>query len=165
MRAPTEMTRAATAPLQVTYLLPADLAVVNGASPSTLMTILGSCVSVCLWDRRGRCGGMNHYLLPRRGPNAEATARYGDVAIPLLINKLVGLGASRQNLRAKIFGGAHVLPGIPANGRSLGAENVAVAVELLHAEGVPTISEDVGGTRGRKLAFNTVDGTALVWRL
>lgn len=152
-------------PLEVFYLLPADLAVTGGAAPRTMMTILGSCVSVCLWDRRGRCGGMNHYLLPRRGPNAEATPRYGDVAIPRLVSKLLDLGATRQNLRAKVFGGAHVLPGLPANGRSLGADNVAVAIELLQVEGVQMISEDIGGTRGRKLAFNTVDGTALVWRL
>jgi chemotaxis protein CheD len=152
-------------PLEVRYLLPADLAVENGDAPRTMMTILGSCVAVCLWDRRGRCGGMNHYLLPRRSPNVEATPRYGDVAIPLLVTKLLALGASRQNLRAKIFGGAHVLPGVRADGRSLGADNVDVAIQLLHDEGVQTVSEDVGGTRGRKLAFNTVDGTALVWRL
>ncbi|HLK90454.1 MAG TPA: chemotaxis protein CheD [Polyangia bacterium] len=159
------MTAPSARPLEVFYLLPAGLAVVDGAAPRTMMTILGSCVSVCLWDRRGRCGGMNHYLLPRRGPGAEATPRYGDVAIPQLVSKLLALGATRQNLRAKVFGGAHVLPGLPAGGRSLGADNVAVAIELLHAEGVQMISEDIGGTRGRKLAFNTVDGTALVWRL
>ncbi len=165
MRSPTQMNAPITRPLEVFYLLPADLAVVDGAAPRTMMTILGSCVSVCLWDRRGRCGGMNHYLLPRRGTSADATPRYGDIAIPLLVSKLLALGATRQNLRAKIFGGAHVLPGIPANGRSLGADNVAIAVQLLSDEGVQTVSEDIGGTRGRKLAFNTVDGTALVWRL
>lgn len=159
------MAAAAARPLEVSYLLPADLAVADGDSPRTMMTILGSCVAVCLWDRRGSCGGMNHYLLPRRGPNAEATPRYGDVAIPMLISKLLALGALRQNLRAKIFGGAHVLPGFRADGRSLGADNVEVAIQLLHEEGVQTVSEDIGGTRGRKLAFNTVDGTALVWRL
>jgi len=58
-----------------------------------------------------------------------------------------------------------VLPGFRSDGRSLGAENVEVAIQLLHVEGVQMVSEDVGGTRGRKLAFNTVDGTALVWRL
>jgi chemotaxis protein CheD len=161
----TQMAKASTRPLEVFYLLPADLAVSDGGSPRTMMTILGSCVAVCLWDRRGTCGGMNHYLLPRRGPGAEATTRYGDVAIPLLVEKLLALGALRQNLRAKIFGGAHVLPGFRADGRSLGAENVEMAIQLLHAEGVQTVSEDIGGTRGRKLAFNTVDGTALVWRL
>ncbi len=151
--------------LRVAYLLPAELSVVDSESSHTIMTILGSCVSVCLWDRRGRAGGMNHYLLPRRGNGGELSPRYGDVAIPTLVRRLVALGAAHEDLRAKIFGGAHVMPADHPSGKSLGAQNVEVAIEFLRAEGVQILSEDVGGKRGRKLAFNTLDGTALVWRL
>jgi chemotaxis protein CheD len=149
----------------VVYLLPADLVAAGGDAPRTLTTVLGSCVSVCLWDRRGRGGGMTHYLLPRCAEGSARTPRYGDVAIPTLISRLLGLGAARGDLRAKVFGGAHVLATIPVGGRTLGGDNVQVAVDGLRAESIQVISEDVGGTRGRKLAFNTVDGTALVWRL
>jgi chemotaxis protein CheD len=149
----------------VVYLLPGELTAVNGDAPRTLTTILGSCVSVCLWDRRGRGGGMNHFLLPRRGPGVARSPRYGDAAVGMLIMKLLGLGAERADLRAKIFGGAHVLSSVPEGGRTLGGENVQVALAALREEGVQMVSEDVGGTRGRKLAFNTIDGTALVWRL
>ena len=149
----------------IVYLLPGELVVVGGDAPRTLMTILGSCVSVCLWDRRGRGGGMNHFLLPRRGPALPRSARYGDAAVGMLVSKLLGLGAARADLRAKVFGGAHVLAGAPTDGRTLGGDNVEVALAALREEGVPMVSEVVGGTRGRKLAFNTIDGTALVWRL
>jgi chemotaxis protein CheD len=149
----------------VVYLLPAELVAVGADAPRTLTTILGSCVSVCLWDRRGRGGGMNHYLLPRRGPDSPRTARYGDFAIPALVTKLVALGAERGDLRAKVFGGAHVLPLGRPGGRTLGGDNVQVALSSLRAEGIHVVSEDVGGTRVRKLAFNTTDGTAQVWRL
>jgi chemotaxis protein CheD len=165
MTATLEMPAPGPGQLRVVYLLPADLAAVDGDSPRTMMTVLGSCVSVCLWDRRGRGGGMNHYVLPRRGGNAELTTRYGDVAIPRLVSRLLALGVSREDLRAKIFGGAHVLQDTPVGGRTLGGDNVDIAIQAMHAEGIPVVSEDVGGTRGRKLAFNTVDGTALVWRL
>jgi chemotaxis protein CheD len=152
-------------PMRVVYLLPAGLSVVDGESSHTIMTVLGSCVSVCLWDRRGRAGGMSHYLLPRRGADEDPSPRYGDVAIPALVRSVVALGATRQDLRAKIFGGADVAPaGHPDDG-ALGAQNVEVAIELLEAEGVRILSADVGGKHGRKLVFNTVDGTALVWRL
>jgi chemotaxis protein CheD len=151
--------------IPVVYLLPAELVAVSAGAPRTLTTILGSCVSVCLWDRRGRGGGMNHYLLPSRRPDSPRTARYGDIAIPALVTKLVALGADRADLRAKVFGGAHVLPLGAPGARTLGGDNVLVAFSLLRAEGIHVVSEDVGGTRGRKLAFNTVDGTALVWRL
>jgi chemotaxis protein CheD len=149
----------------VVYLLPADLVAAGGDAPRTLTTVLGSCVSVCLWDRRGRGGGMTHYLLPRCAQGSARTPRYGDVAIPTLISRLLALGAARGDLRAKVFGGAHVLATVPVGGRTLGGDNVQVAIEALGTEGISVISEDVGGTRGRKLAFNTVDGTALVWRL
>ena len=149
----------------VVYLLPGELVAVGGDAPRTLVTILGSCVSVCLWDRRGRGGGMNHYLLPRRGPDAPRSGRHGDSAVSMLVSKVLALGADRRDLRAKIFGGAHVLASVPMGGRTLGNENIQVAVAALRDEGVQVVSEDVGGTRGRKLAFNTVDGTALVWRL
>jgi chemotaxis protein CheD len=147
----------------IVYLLPGEL--VSVQEPRTLMTILGSCVSVCLWDRRGRGGGMNHFLLPRRGPSAPVSPRYGDAAVPMLIARLAALGAHRGDLRAKVFGGAHVLATTPEGGRTLGADNVNVALAVLRDQGVQVISEDVGGARGRKVAFNTVDGTALVWRL
>jgi chemotaxis protein CheD len=149
----------------VVYLLPGELVAVGADSQRTLTTILGSCVSVCLWDRRGRGGGMNHFLLPRRGPDTPRSGRYGDAAVSLLVSKVLALGADRRDLRAKIFGGAHVLASVPMGARTLGNENVQVAVAALRDEGVQVVSEDVGGTRGRKLAFNTVDGTALVWRL
>jgi chemotaxis protein CheD len=149
----------------IVYLLPGELCAVGGDAPRTLTTILGSCVSVCLWDRRGRGGGMNHFLLPRRGPGVARSGRYGDAAVSMLVSKLLGLGAEREDLRAKVFGGGHVLASVPAGGRTLGGENVQVALAALREEGVTMVSEDVGGTRGRKLAFNTVDGTALVWRL
>lgn len=149
----------------VVYLLPAELVAVGGDSPRTLTTILGSCVSVCLWDRRGRGGGMNHYLLPRGSAEAQPSPRYGATAIPMLISRIVALGAERSDLRAKVFGGAHVLETSPAGGRTLGGDNVQLAIATLRDEGIQVISEDVGGARGRKLAFNTFDGTALVWRL
>jgi chemotaxis protein CheD len=149
----------------IVYLLPGELAAVGGDAPRTLTTILGSCVSVCLWDRRGRGGGMNHFLLPRRGPDAPRSSRYGDAAVSLLVSRLLTLGAERGDLRAKVFGGAHVLSSVPTGGRTLGGDNVQVALASLRDERVQMISEDVGGTRGRRLAFNTVDGTALVWRL
>jgi len=149
----------------VRYLLPAELVAVSGDAPRTLTTILGSCVAVCLWDRRGRGGGMNHYLLPRCVEGAPRSPRYGDIAVPSLVHRLLALGAERSDLRAKVFGGAHVLATATPDGRTLGGDNVHVAAAVLREEGIQVVSEDVGGTRGRKLAFNTVDGTAFVWRL
>src|SRR3954463_6081120 len=48
--------------------------------PKILMTVLGSCVAVCLWDRVRGAGGMNHFVLPN-DRNGEKSTRYGDVAM------------------------------------------------------------------------------------
>src|ERR1700728_1294333 len=76
------------------------------AEPMTISTILGSCAAVCLWDMHKRAGGMNHYLLPD-GPNEGLNRlRYGNVANPDLLEKILALGCEIRHLRAKIFGGS-----------------------------------------------------------
>src|SRR5262249_44811038 len=71
------------------------------ATPAQVSTILGSCVSVCLWDPEARAGGINHFLLPEGVP---ASPRFGQSAVPLLIQGVLDLGARRTRLRAKVFG-------------------------------------------------------------
>jgi chemotaxis protein CheD len=147
--------------LRALYLQPGGLVV--AAQPTEVTTILGSCVSVCLWDERLRVGGLNHFLLPSAPKGQVSSARHGDAAIPMLLRDLERLGSQRRNLRAKVFGGAHVA-GAPAGsaGPTLGQRNAELARRLLAEAGIPIIAEDLGGTVGRKLRFRTDDGLALV---
>lgn len=140
------------------YLHAGDLVVAN--SPTAIVTILGSCVSVCLWDAEAGVGGMNHYLLPFH-VEREKSARFGSVAIPRLVEEVVIAGADPRRLQAKVFGGASVI-GAFTKGRRLGDENARLALESLLAIGVPVIEQDLGGTRGRKLVFHSDDGAAWI---
>jgi chemotaxis protein CheD len=129
--------------------------------PSQIVTILGSCVAVCLWDRLLHVGGINHYMLPSDiGPTTD-TLRYANFAMSELLRQVFELGAERRRLEAKVFGGACVL-GASQDGRDLGSKNVEVARERLRAERIGVVAEDVGGKHGRKLVFRTWDGSALV---
>lgn len=150
--------------LRTVYLHPGEI--FTSATPTEVTTILGSCVAVCLWDSQLRIGGVNHFLLPSP-PNAEApSARYGDTAIPRLLEELEALGSHRRNLRAKLFGGACVGVGFRLSGKvQLGERNVALGRKVLAEEGISLIAEDLGGTSGRKLRFRTDDGTALIKKL
>src|SRR3989338_11179058 len=80
-----------------------------------LVTVLGSCVSACIRDRTTGIGGMNHFMLPHGGQDENSplstSARYGSYAMEVLINQLLKLGAKRNNLEAKVFGGGNVLRG------------------------------------------------------
>jgi chemotaxis receptor (MCP) glutamine deamidase CheD len=97
----------ALAPLEV-FLSPGTLHC--AAASSRVTTILGSCVAVCLWDSRQRLGGMNHFVLPRRRGDNAPSQRFGDVAIVTLVEQMLWLGCRIASLRAKLFGGAAVLP-------------------------------------------------------
>ena len=139
---------------------------VAAARSNTLFsTILGSCVSVCLWDPITGAGGMNHFLLPDQVSNGLSTARFGNVAVTTLLSRIDALGVPAQSLKAKIFGGASVLDNGIAPREVLGARNVELARVLLTLAGIPVVAEDVGGTRGRKLIFRTSDGAAWVRKL
>jgi chemotaxis protein CheD len=135
-------------------------------TPTRVTTIVGSCVSICLWDRRLRIGGLNHFMLPR-APHTSATLprpyTYADLAVPALLERLADLGSRLHSLEAKLFGGAHLLGSGPDGGP--GMRNIAAARELLEAERIPVVAEDVSGPRGRKLIFDSGQGSVLVFLL
>jgi len=125
--------------------------------PVTISTILGSCAAVCLWDRRQRFGGMNHYLIPVGEESSANPYRYGNYANEALLNKLLALGCEVKDLQGKIFGGASQFTVDPE--KSLGSQNVKLAEEFLQKLRIPLLLADVSGKRGRRLAFRTDDGT------
>jgi chemotaxis protein CheD len=134
------------------------------AGPQRIATIVGSCVSVCLWEPRRRHGGINHFLLPSPpAPCHSSSLRplsYGELAMPELIQRLCELGGRPGDLQAKVFGGSEAF-----GGRGPGSRNVIVALDLLAQWGIPLSALDVAGSRGRKLIFDTSDGSVLVRRL
>jgi chemotaxis protein CheD len=140
------------------YLHAGQVAV--AADPTAIVTVLGSCVAVCLWDPATRIGGVNHFLLPHH-VERERSARFGNVAVPELVDAVVRAGARRGSLVAKVFGGACVL-GVARHARRLGDENAALALHLLEEARIPVLDRDVGGERGRKLVFVSDEGTAWV---
>lgn len=144
---------------QRAYLLPGQLHV--SADPCQIRTILGSCVAICLWDTRLRVGGMNHFLLPASSEGHPASSRFADVATRTLLEMLRALGCRLPHLQAKIFGGASMFQKQDRHAISLGAKNVATALDLMSNAGIPVVVHETGGTHGRKIMLNTDDG--IVW--
>ena len=140
------------------YLLPGQLHA--SAEPCQIKTILGSCVAICLWDKRRSAGGMNHFLLPASHEGKPASLRFADEATRVLLEQLRALGCRPPNLRAKVFGGAALFQTRERYTASLGAKNVEAALRLMKESGIPVIAQETGGTMGRKVIFNTDDGVA-----
>lgn len=127
-----------------------------------IMTVLGSCIAACLWDARARIGGMNHFMLPD-GDGGEGSGRYGSYAMELLINEMLKLGARRETLQAKVFGGGQVMAGFTT--MNVGERNTKFVLDYLATERIPIVSQDVLDIHPRKVCFFPETGKALVKRL
>jgi len=141
------------------YLLSGKLAFSD--SGLLIKTILGSCVSVCLWDSKNKTGAMNHFLLPVWSGRGLATPKYGNVAMEALYEKMITNGSNPDDLSAKLFGGARIYPG-SGGGYDPGRENIAEAKKKLEKFDVPVTAEDIGGNQGRVVIFCTDSGDVYV---
>lgn len=131
-----------------------------------LITLLGSCIAVCLRDRRSGVAGMNHFLLPQGNVDIDHggnSGRYGVHAMELLVNNMLKLGAHKQYLEAKVFGAGKVLDGLSQ--MDIGGRNSEFIRQYLAMEGIPLIAEDVLGDCARKVYFFTYSGKVLVKKL
>jgi chemotaxis protein CheD len=132
-----------------------------------IVTVLGSCVSACIRDRVSGVGGMNHFMLPDGGRDADspvsASMRYGTYAMEVLINDLLKAGAKRENLEAKVFGGGNVLRGFSAI--NVGERNAQFVRGYLRAENIRVLAEDLNDIYPRKVYFFPRTGKVLVKKL
>lgn len=141
-----------------------DLAL-HGA-PAVLVTIgLGSCVAVILHDATTGVGGLAHVLLPvpSAGRTAKPPGRFAISAVPTMLDGMVGLGAVRGRVQARLVGGAAMFASLAAPGTiQVGERNILAARAALQEAGVPLVGEAVGGDYGRSVEFNLQDGGVLV---
>ncbi|HEX6242650.1 MAG TPA: chemotaxis protein CheD [Polyangiales bacterium] len=135
--------------------------------PAVVRTVLGSCVAVCLFDPVSRVGGMNHYMLPSSADvlHREDPARYGLQAMEVLLGQMQKLGARRDRLIAKLFGGGHVLNQLEPHAASVSLRNIEFIRRYADEEELTVVSHDLGGQRARAVHFYTHTGKALVKRL
>jgi chemotaxis protein CheD len=141
--------------------------------PSSVMTVLGSCLSVTMFHRKARMGAICHGLLPKCreravcGRPCAEQAKYVECAIEMMVKLFDDKHLKRGELEVKVFGGADMfsmrLGG--KNSISVGRQNIEIAQQALEKAGLQVIALDVGGTAGRKLFFNTATGEVLLKRL
>ncbi len=154
--------------LPVAKLLPGDYYVTR--YNEAIFTVLGSCVSACVRERKLGIGGMNHFMLPldRSGGTSawaenlvSSATRYGNVAMERLVNDIMNLGGQRANLEFKVIGGGKVLD----MALDVGARNAQFVREYLKTEGFVISGEDLGDCFARKLYYTPATGKVRVKRL
>ena len=122
---------------------------------------LGSCVAIMLYDAQANAGAMAHVLLPSTSLARDITnrAKFPETAVPLLIERLKGLGADRRRLVAKLAGGASMFGQLVTPGTiQMGERNLLASRSALRAAAIPILRESVGGERGRSVRFHVKDG-------
>ncbi|KID59082.1 chemotaxis protein CheD [Pseudoalteromonas luteoviolacea CPMOR-1] len=134
-----------------------------------ISTVLGSCIAACVYDEKLGIGGMNHFMLPGAQKMKDVTnvhsddfnCRYGNWAMEFLINEVLKNGASRSNLKVKLFGGGKIISAMT----DIGVGNIRFAQAYVEEENLELVSHDVGGPWPRKVVFHPQSGTAKVKKL
>lgn len=133
-----------------------------------VVTILGSCISVCIRDPEAGIGGMNHFMLPgitgqsTGAPKQSITGNsYGVFAMESLITGILKHGGSRERLEIKVTGGGRIGSG----SSKVGASNIQFIRQFLDLEGLRAIAVDVGGSQPRKVQYDPLTGGLRVKKL
>jgi two-component system, chemotaxis family, protein-glutamate methylesterase/glutaminase len=145
------------------FLLPGEMHF--SKEPTRLLTLLGSCVAVCLHDRRTKAGGMNHFLLPTATGSERSPGKCGDLAIAQLFKLARLTGSAPGDLVATLVGGGAVSGHLAAPGGmnlDIGKRNADMAEATLRTLGIAVIRRELLGTKGRRVVFETGTGQVSV---
>lgn len=153
-------------PLVRRTIMPGEHAV--SWEPAEITTLLGSCVAACIWDSHRHIGGMNHFMLPDvptahhlNTSDPSRPLRYGLYAMERLINDLLVMGAKRENLIAKVFGGGNISGALGEH--NIGRRNSEFVLEFLKKDQIKIGAVDMGGIHSRRIKFYTDSGKVRVF--
>jgi len=142
----------------------ADLKVCK--APGILTTLgLGSCVGVALYDKNSKVAGLAHAMLPDSTAisNNSNRMKFVDTSIADLIIKMCLQGANKNNIKAKIAGGAQMFAHNTTNDTMrIGDRNVEATINLLRKLGIPVLGKDTGLNYGRTVELYGEDGRFLI---
>jgi chemotaxis protein CheD len=151
------------------YLKPCELYI--SKHPALVRTVLGSCISVAMFWRKAKIGGMSHAMLPysvKISTDEEADKKYKfvDSSIYFMHKQFKAWGAELYDIDVKVFGGSEMFSsGVMSNGlkrESVGSKNIETAFSVLKNLGYKITAQDVGGTCGRKMYFDTYTGKVYI---
>ncbi len=135
-------------------------------APTKITTIgLGSCVGICLFDKRAQVAGMAHAMLPdsKKILNHDNMAKFVDTSVATLIDDMVKLGAVKTRIGAKIAGGAQMFSFTnESSTMRIGDRNIESSLIVLRSHNIPILARDVGLNYGRTIIFDSLTGDLLV---
>jgi chemotaxis protein CheD len=135
-------------------------------SPNIIQSMgIGSCVVVCIYDKKNKLGGLAHIMAAKSNMDKEVKpTRFADKAIKMMVKAMKNMGADNGSLSAKIIGGASMFPGVTQI-LAIGSENIIAVRKELDNLKIKVIAEDTGGNEGRSVWFDTSNGDVVVGKI
>ncbi len=140
--------------------------------PVKISTVLGSCVTVTIYDPVQQVGAMCHGLLPKCQNYGKCNRdydncfRYVECSIWAMLADFEKLGIPRNRLQVKVFGGAAIVYDNIEKGDTfqVGKRNVEAAFKVIDEAKLNLVAYDLGGGESRKLSFRTDTGEVVLKR-
>lgn len=126
---------------------------------------LGSCVGIALYDTINKICGLAHIMLPSSllAKNSSNYAKFADTGIELLIKNMLDLGANKNNIVAKLAGGAQMFSFERSSDiMRIGERNIIATTKKLEELKIPIVSADTGGKHGRTIELHSKDGRLFI---
>lgn len=127
-------------------------------SPARIGAVCGSCVVICLRDGMSRAGGAACCIQPRARRGEKPTNYHAVTAVNSLVEHVSNGNWRTARMEAFLFGGGHV----DARAQRRAEQTLRAARRALKRKGVRIVTEDVGGSVGRKILFDTGSGDIAV---
>lgn len=125
-----------------------------------LCAACGNGVLVTIYDPVARHGGMAHCVFPKlqnRGKRSNYYVRDALATLHAVLSKKFPLSPKAE---AQLFGGGHYY-GMKKERAALLISEVKRHLQKLN---IRIVSEDTGGTIGRKVMFNTASGETIIYK-
>jgi len=131
-----------------------------GREPDNLISYgLGSCIGIALYDPATKVGGLAHIMLPdsTQARASDNPAKFADTCLPLMLNEMIKLGATKKRVTAKIAGGAQMFTFANATDvMRVGDRNAEAVRFVLKKLELKILAEDTGGNYGRTVELDHI---------
>jgi chemotaxis protein CheD len=121
---------------------------------------LGSCIALAVWDPRAKIGGLAHFMLPSGPANGGSPVKFIDTGLDTFLKAMEAEGAVLNRSTFKAAGAAAMLT--VGGGLAIGKRNAEAVAAALTERGLTLTATALGGTAGRTVQLEVVDGRFLI---
>ena len=150
------------------------------SKPIEVWTVLGSCVAITLYNKRLKISAICHAQLPDKGHSnticsdsctnpcftnlpPDNLLKYVSCSLNYMVDELSKMGIKNREIETGLYGGSNIFGfKFTFRQKSIGEQNIDIARKMLSKYGLHISDENVGGSVGRKILFNSSSGKVQV---